>query len=219
MMISTLVEAVAVVDNDDCEAWEHCANLRSVDRFVGALRNVQRTCSYSSLRTLIILIIVHAIMMIINVITIVIVIMRAKTIRIACVQRIAPYSYLLIIFIINSSTLSITITCMPTSSHGGAQLILKSSQTWVETELVVSCDVNLWSIIIVFLESITSMITMIKTSSAWLETWLVVSSYVIWHLWGPMVYDVHYTCQDYVSKLSANLTDVHAIGFLQFHLW
>ena len=83
-------------------------------------------------------------MMIINVITIVIVIMRAKTIRIACVQRIAPYSYLLIIFIINSSTLSITITCMPTSSHGGAQLILKSSQTWVETELVVSCDVNLY---------------------------------------------------------------------------
>ena len=93
MMISTLVQAVAVVDNDDCEAWEHCANLRCVDRFVGALRNVQRACSYSSLRTLIILIIVHAIMMIINVITIVIVNMRAKTIRIVCVQRIAPYSY------------------------------------------------------------------------------------------------------------------------------
>ena len=78
-------DGAGVGDDDD-----NCANLRSVDRFVGALRNVQRTCSYSSLRTLIILIIVHAIMMIIKVITIVIVIMRAKTIRIACVQRIAP---------------------------------------------------------------------------------------------------------------------------------
>ena len=67
-------DVAGVVDDDDnCEASEHCANLRSVDRFVGALRNVQRTCSYSSLRTFIILIIVQAIMMIIKVITIVIV--------------------------------------------------------------------------------------------------------------------------------------------------
>ena len=27
-----------------------------------------------------------------------------------------------------------------------------------------------------------------------------------------MVYDVHYTCQDYVSKLSANLTDVQQVS-------
>ena len=93
IMIITLVQAVVVDDDDNCEASENCANLRSVDRFVGALRNVQRACSYSSLKTLIILIIVHAIMMTIKVITIMIVIMRAKTIRIACVQRFAPYSY------------------------------------------------------------------------------------------------------------------------------
>ena len=49
-----------VIDADDnCEAPEQCANLRSVDRFVGALRNVHRACSYSSLGTLIIFIIVH----------------------------------------------------------------------------------------------------------------------------------------------------------------
>lgn len=76
---------------------------------------------------------------------------------------------LLIIFIINSSTLPITITCVPTSSHGGTKLMLKSSQTWVETELVVSCDANLYCLN-VFLESITSMVTMVKTSSTWLET-------------------------------------------------
>ena len=160
-----MVHAVVVVDNDDnCEVWEHCANLRSVDRFVGALRNVQRTCSYSSLRTLIILIIVHAIMMIINVITIVIVIMRAKTIRIACVQWFAPYSY-------SSSKSSIHQPCqlqLPVCPHlPMVALSSFSSPRKLGSKLSSWFPVMSISIVIVFLESITSMVTMIISSLVW----------------------------------------------------